>query len=110
MHSSEAGPAVAPLSTGEELARREFTRSFLDGPSAQPKTGTMTTELDNEEIIRQVIGELEKKFAERQPEEIETVVREEFSAIADRPVRDYVLILTERAAKKRLKNSGKARE
>lgn len=68
----------------------------------------MTTELDNEEIIRQVIGELEQKFADRSPDEIETVVREEFNVLASRPVRDYVLILTERAAKKRLKSSAKA--
>lgn len=68
----------------------------------------MTTELDNEEIIRQVVGELEQKFADRSPGEIETVVREEFDNLARRPVRDYVLILTERAAKKRLKSSAKA--
>ena len=70
----------------------------------------MTTELDNEEIIRQVVGELEQKFADRSPDEIETVVREEFDLLARRPVRDYVLILTERAAKKRLKSSAKAGE
>jgi hypothetical protein len=70
----------------------------------------MTAELDDEEIIRQVTGELEKKFAGLSPAEIEAVVRKEFAALANRPVRDYLLILTERAAKKRLKNAGKARQ
>lgn len=70
----------------------------------------MTTELDNEEIISQVIGELEKKFADRSPDEIAGIVREEFDVLANRPVRDYVLILTERAAKKRLRSMDKARE
>ncbi|WP_411721262.1 three-helix bundle dimerization domain-containing protein [Mycetocola sp.] len=69
----------------------------------------MTTELDDEEVIRQVIGELKKKFADRPPTEVEAAVREEFTALADRPVRDYLLILTERAAKERLKDAGTAR-
>jgi Mg2+/Co2+ transporter CorC len=67
----------------------------------------MTTDLENEDIIHQVVGELEKKFSDRPADEIESVVREEFAVLADRPVRDYVLILTERAAKKRLKHDSK---
>lgn len=70
----------------------------------------MTTELDSEDIIRQVVGELEKKYDDHPRAEIETVVREELAALADRPVRDYVSILTERAAKKRLKHESKGRD
>ena len=39
---------------------------------------------------------------------IDEVVREEFAALAGRPVRDYLSVLTERAAKKRLKKLAKA--
>lgn len=65
----------------------------------------MTTDLDDEEVISQVIGKTEQNFPEVPPAEIESVVREEFAAIASRPVRDYLSILTERAVKKRLKKS-----
>lgn len=51
----------------------------------------MTTELDDEGVMRQVIGELDKKFADRPSREDEAAVREVFAALGDRPVRDYLL-------------------
>ncbi|MBG6237836.1 hypothetical protein IWX78_000791 [Mycetocola sp. CAN_C7] len=63
----------------------------------------MTTHIDNEEIIRQVVQALEAKHPDVDRDELEAVVRDEFQTLAERPVRDYLLILTERGAKKRLK-------
>ncbi|MET1042826.1 MAG: hypothetical protein ABWX59_01745 [Microbacteriaceae bacterium] len=67
----------------------------------------MTREVDDAETIRQVIATLELKFPNVPRDEIETVVNEEFSLLANRPVRDYLEILTERAARKRLKKLAK---
>ena len=65
----------------------------------------MTANIDDEETIRQIVERLEKKFPDVPRAEIEDVARAEFAALADRPVRDFLTILTERAAKKRLKKS-----
>lgn len=63
----------------------------------------MTADIDDVEIRRQVAESLRKKFPDTSAEVIEAVVREEFETLASRPVRDYLLVLTERAAKKRLR-------
>jgi hypothetical protein len=68
----------------------------------------VTTEVDDEDTIRQVVDRLQEKYPEVAREELESVAREEFDAISGRPVRDYLSILTERAAKKRLKREAKA--
>lgn len=65
----------------------------------------MTTQIDDEETIRQVVERLEKKFPDLPRTQIEDVARAEFAALSDRPVRDFLTILTERAAKKRLKKA-----
>ena len=67
----------------------------------------MTTELDDEELQAQVAASLEEKNPGITRSVIDEVVREEFAALAGRPVRDYLSILTERAAKKRLKKLSK---
>lgn len=67
----------------------------------------MTTELDDEEVQAQVAASLEEKNPGITRSVIDEVVREEFAALAGRPVRDYLSILTERAAKKRLKKLSK---
>ncbi|PRY69164.1 hypothetical protein B0I08_103372 [Glaciihabitans tibetensis] len=63
----------------------------------------MTREVDDEDTIRQVVDRLQEKYPEVARQELESVAREEFHSLAGRPVRDYLSILTERAAKKRLK-------
>jgi translation initiation factor 2 alpha subunit (eIF-2alpha) len=63
----------------------------------------MTTEFDQETVIAQVTERLREKFGEADPAHIEAVVREEVANLAERPVHDYVAVLGERAAKKRLK-------
>lgn len=68
----------------------------------------MTTEIDDEETIRQVIDRLVEKFPDRPREELEAAARTEFAALVGRPVRDYLSILTERAARKRLKREAKS--
>jgi hypothetical protein len=67
----------------------------------------VTTELDDEEVQAQVAASLEEKNPGITRSVIDEVVREEFAALAGRPVRDYLSILTERAAKKRLKKLSK---
>ncbi|WP_166870413.1 MULTISPECIES: hypothetical protein [unclassified Salinibacterium] len=63
----------------------------------------MAKEVDDAETIRHVIETLEQKYPQVPREELEAVVNEEFGLLAGRPVRDYLEILTERAARKRLK-------
>jgi len=68
----------------------------------------MTTEISDEEVMVQVADKLSEKNSEVPRSVIDDVVREEFLALAGRPVRDYLSVLTERAAKKRLKKLAKA--
>jgi anti-sigma-K factor RskA len=68
-------------------------------------TQIVTTDIDDEETIRQVVDRLQKKFPDLPRTQIEHVARSEFAALADRPVRDFLTILTERAAKKRLRKA-----
>jgi hypothetical protein len=65
----------------------------------------VTKDIDDEETIQHVADALEAKYPEMVRVELEAIVREEFGAIAGRPVRDYLSILTERAARKRIKKS-----
>ena len=63
----------------------------------------MTTEVKPEEVVIQVSERLQAKNPGVSPEEIDRIVREELAELVDRPVQDYLSVLTERAAKKRLK-------
>lgn len=63
----------------------------------------MATEFDETEVIRQVTERLVERFPKSKPGEIERIVTEEVEALAAKPVTDYVSVLSERAAKKRLK-------
>jgi len=68
----------------------------------------MTTEMNDEDVMHQVVDRLVEKNEGVPRDLIDEVVREEFTALAGRPVRDYLSILTERAAKKRLKKLSKS--
>ncbi len=68
----------------------------------------MTTELSDQEVMNQVAEKLSEKNTDVPRTVINDVVREEYLALAGRPVRDYLSVLTERAAKKRLKKLAKA--
>jgi len=63
----------------------------------------MTTELNDQEVKSQVVSNLHAKNPGVSIDIIEHLVDEEFAALQGRPVRDYLSVLTERAAKKRLK-------
>lgn len=63
----------------------------------------MTTQLDRDEIVNQVASKLASKHPKWPASEVERVAREELDAIADSPVQDFLLVLTERATKRRLK-------
>lgn len=65
----------------------------------------MTTELDDEQVVRDATDSLKKRFDDRDELEIEAIVREEFARLRERPVRDYLSVLTERAAKDRLRSA-----
>jgi len=67
---------------------------------------SVTTDVDDEDTIRQVVDRLQEKNPDVPRENLERIAREEFDAIAGRPVRDYLSILTERASKKRIKREG----
>lgn len=72
-----------------------------DGPTWHDVA--VTTNIDLEEVIAQVRGKLSASHPDWDSAEIERVAREELAAIADSPVQDFLLVLTERATKKRLK-------
>ena len=65
----------------------------------------MTTDQTDDEIKAQVTERLRQKFPEAPEAQIQSIVAEEFGHIADRPIRDFLGVLTERFAKKRLKKS-----
>ena len=73
-----------------------------DYPSGH-HTQVVTTEMDDEDTIRQVVDKLAEKYPEMPRNEIQPVVENEFNGLSGRPVRDYLSILTERAAKKRIR-------
>ena len=77
----------------------------IDRSSRVTNTRGMTTDIDIDEIFTQVSARLREKFPNRSASEVETAVRAELDLLADRPVKDYLEVLTERAAKKKLKNS-----
>jgi len=58
-----------------------------------------------DEIASEVSSRLRSRFPDKPAEEVESVVRAELDALADRPIQDYLSVLTERAAKSRLKKS-----
>ncbi|TPW77881.1 three-helix bundle dimerization domain-containing protein [Schumannella soli] len=63
----------------------------------------MTTEFNRDEAIRQVTEGLRKKFPDHSDEQLRSVATEEVDRLATKPVTDYVIVLGERAARKRLK-------
>ena len=67
----------------------------------------MTTDMTDDEVMSQVADKLSEKNSGVPRSVIDEVVREEFQALAGRPVRDYLSVLTERAARKRIKKLSK---
>jgi hypothetical protein len=67
----------------------------------------VTTDVDDENTIRQVVDRLQEKYPDMDRTELDAVAREEFVSLSGRPVRDYLSILTERSARKRIKSNAK---
>lgn len=65
----------------------------------------MAAEFDEEQVVREVAASLQKKFPSKDATEIEQIVRTQVDDLKDRPVRDYVSVLAQRAAKKQLNAS-----
>jgi hypothetical protein len=65
----------------------------------------MSTEIDPDEVIAQVSQRLAAKYPDLDPADIDRTVRAELAQLIDRPVQDYLSVLTERAAKKALKKA-----
>ncbi|QEO10457.1 three-helix bundle dimerization domain-containing protein [Protaetiibacter larvae] len=63
----------------------------------------MATAFDPEEVVEQVTGRLIERFPDADAAQIRTIVAEEVGALQSMPVTDYVSVLSERAAKKRIK-------
>lgn len=64
----------------------------------------MATEFDRESVIAQVTERLADKYDDLDRSRIEAIVTEEVDVLAGKPVQDYVAVLGERAAKKRVKD------
>jgi hypothetical protein len=64
----------------------------------------MATDMDEQQILEQVSRKLQERFPDASREQIEGIVREEIDRLAGGTVHDYVSVLAERAAKKRLKH------
>jgi hypothetical protein len=65
----------------------------------------MSTDITDEDTLRQVVDRLQQKYPDMDRAALDAVAREEFIALSGRPVRDYISILTERAARKRIKKT-----
>jgi len=72
------------------------------------ENSSVTTDMEDEDTLRKVVDRLQEKFPELPREKLEEAAKVEFDELAGRPVHDYLSILTERAAKKRLKREGSA--
>jgi hypothetical protein len=62
-------------------------------------------EFDVEQVVREVTATLQKKLPSKDAADIERVVRAQVEELKDKPVRDYVSVLAQRAAKKQLNAS-----
>jgi hypothetical protein len=58
--------------------------------------------VDRAEIVSQVVSKLTSTKPDLDPAEVERIAQEELDAIAGSPVQDFLLVLTERATKRRL--------
>jgi hypothetical protein len=63
----------------------------------------MATDFDPDLIIKQVTEKLGEKYPDVDAGTIRSIVTEEVSSLEKQPVKDYVSVLSERAAKKRIK-------
>lgn len=65
--------------------------------------GAVSGTVDREEIIAQIVSKLTSKHPEWDRDEVERVARAELAELEGSPVQDFLLVLAERATKKRFK-------
>ena len=63
----------------------------------------MASEFEPEQVVQEVTATLQRKYPEKDPAEVERIVRAQVDELKDRPVHDYVSVLAQRAAKKQLR-------
>ena len=59
--------------------------------------------VDREEIVAQIVAKLTEKHPDYARDEVERIARAELAELEHSPGQDFLLVLTERATKKRLK-------
>jgi hypothetical protein len=64
----------------------------------------VTTDFNADAVVTDVTEHLTRKYPGLDQAEIEAIVRDEVRSLQDRPVQDYVAVLAQRAANKRLKS------
>lgn len=79
------------------------------GPLTQPCDAQwVAKEPTDEETLQQIVERLQVKFPGVPRSEVERIARSEFEQYAGRPVRDYLTILVERSAKKKLRKGDRS--
>jgi hypothetical protein len=57
---------------------------------------------DESDAIRHIVGRLSRQFPELPAEDVERAVYRKYESFTDSPIRDFVPVLVERAARRRL--------
>ncbi|WP_229276279.1 three-helix bundle dimerization domain-containing protein [Agromyces kandeliae] len=68
----------------------------------------MTTEADEQQAVEHVVSRLLERFPSLSEDHVHAIVDEEHHRFDGRPVRDFVPVLVEREARKRLKAEAKS--
>ncbi|MDH2442838.1 hypothetical protein QDR37_02650 [Amnibacterium sp. CER49] len=63
----------------------------------------MSTDFSADEVVREVTNTLAEKFPGLDRSTVEEIARDEVDKYVGRPVRDYIAVLAQRDAKRRLK-------
>ena len=61
--------------------------------------------MDYDQILRQVVAQLAPKHPHMSESQVKEIARVELDKLWDRPVKDYLVVLTGRAAKKAIRKS-----
>ena len=74
--------------------------------SSAPNTlALVTTDMDYDEVLKQVVDQLAPKHPQLSESTLEEFARVELDKLWNRPVKDYVVVLTGRAVKKAIRKS-----
>lgn len=63
----------------------------------------MANDIDDDAIIAEIVERLSARFPSAPPESVRAAVTEAYDGLRDAHVRDFVAVLAEKQAKKRLK-------